>query len=144
MRGLREMFNYGNENLSITDLLKKTEIVNYLERNGPLTHASKRDKLRKLLREKGDGLQQLVTEHNLQNPPRQQQVQENTPLYGAQRIRAGLPKKDTKGRVTGPERQPIPRRGPPAGIITINNENLTARQVLDRYPHLRNELQRIS
>ena len=69
MRGLREMFNYGNENLSITDLLKKTEIVNYLERNGPLTCASKRDKLRKLLREKGDGLQQLVTEHNLQNPP---------------------------------------------------------------------------
>ena len=142
-RGKKQTFQYGNNYLSITELLKKPEIVNYLGKDKKLTYASQRDKLPKLLREKGDGLQQLVTEHNLQNPPRQQQQQaENTPLYGAKRVRAGLPKKNTKGQAIGPARQPIPRRGPPVGIITINDENLTARQVLSRYPNLQNELQK--
>ena len=105
MRGLKQLFDYGDSSLSIIDLLKKPEIVNYPERNGPLTHASKREKLRKSLREYGNNLQELVTNYNLRNPPpQQQQVQENIPLYGAQRRRANLPKKDTKGRVLfGPE-----------------------------------------
>ena len=140
-RGKKQTFQYGNDSLSITELLKKNEIVNYLEKGRKLTQASRRDKLRKLLNKEGNNLQRLVTEYNLQNPPPQQQQQVRDELYGAQRIRAGLPKKDTKGRVIGPERQPkVPKE--PKGVIEINDENLTARQALERYPRLRDELQK--
>ena len=123
--------------------MKKTEIVNYLEQGKKLTHTSKRDKLRKLLREEGDDLRRQVTEYNLQNPPPPQRQEVRDEFYGAQRVRAGLPKKDTRGRVMfGPEPPPRPRREPPARVITINGENLTARQALERYPQLRGELQK--
>ena len=117
-------------------MLEKPEIVIYLERNRPLTHASKREKLSETLREHGDNLQELVTNYNLQNPPPPQQRQQEVPLYGAQRRRANLPKKDTKGRVLfGPEPPPrAPRR--PRGSVIINGENLTAIQAFNRYPQL--------
>ena len=124
-RGKKQTFQYGNNSLSITELLKKPEIVNYLEKGKKLTYASQRDKLRKLLREKGDDLQGLVMEYNLENPPRQQEARE-IPLYGAQVQRARRPSQ--------------PRR--PLGSIIINGENLMARQTLERYPNLRNELQK--
>ena len=108
-RGRKHLFQYGDSSLSFTELLKKNEIVNYLERNGSLTYGSQREKLRKLLRKEGNNLQRLVMEYVADNPPQQQQ-QVRDVRYGAQRIRAGLPKKNTKGRVMfGPELPPRPR-----------------------------------
>ena len=91
MRGLKQFYNYGNENLPITDLLEKPEIVNYLERNRPLTHASKREKLRETLREHGDNLQELVTYYNLQNPPPPQQRQQEVHINNiTKKISSGI------------------------------------------------------
>ena len=45
MRGKKQTFTYGNESLSITELLRKPEIVGYLEKDGPLTCGSQREKL---------------------------------------------------------------------------------------------------
>ena len=39
-RGRKETFQYGNDSLSITELLQKPEVVGYLERDRPLTYAS--------------------------------------------------------------------------------------------------------
>ena len=74
-RGKKETFPYGDDSLSITELLRKPEVVNFIERNGPLTYASKSEKLRKLLR---NGMQHrihrrckfktIVMEHNDQEP----------------------------------------------------------------------------
>lgn len=50
-RGKKQMFQYGDDTLSITELLQKPEIVNFFEKDGQLTQASRRDKLRKKLRE---------------------------------------------------------------------------------------------
>ena len=98
MRGLKQTFNYGNDSLFITDLLGKNEIVNYLEKGKRLTYSFLREKLRKELRKHGKDLRELVDDYNLQNPP-QPQREFRDDLYGAQRIRQNLPKKDTKGRV---------------------------------------------
>ena len=86
MRGLRQVYNYGEEqNVSITELLRKPEVVNYLEKGRKLTYASQREKLRKLLNSFGDNLKQQVTEYNLENPA-QQETQNK--LYGAQSARS--------------------------------------------------------
>ena len=133
---MRQMFQYGDNNLSITELLQKPEIVGYLEKNGPLTYTSQRDKLCKLLRE-GKINPQLVLEYAAQHPPVERVIDTR---YGTQRRRANLPKKDTKGRTLfGPEPTPITRRRNRA--ILINGERLTARQTLERYPQLRGYLQ---
>ena len=42
----------------------------------------------------------------------------------------------------GPEPPPRSRSKPPARVVTINGENLTARQALERYPRLGGELQK--
>ena len=125
-RGKKQTFQYGNDSLSITELVEKNEIVNYLEKDGQLTYGSQREKLRKLSRKEGNNLQRLVAEYATQNPPRQQQQVRDT-LYGRQRRRANLPKKYTNGRAMfGSEPPPkVSRR--PAGVIIINGENLTAR-----------------
>ena len=83
MRGKKQTFTYGNESLSITEFLQRAEIVGYLEKDGPLTYGSQREKLRKLLRE-GRINPQLVTEHAARNPtaPRVQDTR-----YGTQRRR---------------------------------------------------------
>ena len=77
-------------------------------------------------------------EHAARNPtaPRVQDTR-----YGTQRRRANLPRKTTKGEVLfGPEPPPrAPRR--PVGAITVNGENLTACQALERFPRLREHLQ---
>ena len=135
MKGKKETFTNGNDTLFITELLRKPEIVGYLEKGW--TYGSQREKLRKLLRE-GRINPQLVTEHTARNPtaPRVQDTR-----YGTQRRRANLPRKTTKGEVLfGPEPPPRAPRRPPSAII-INGENLTARQVLERYPQLREFLQ---
>ena len=122
-RGRRQTFQYGNDTLSITELLRDPDVNNYLERERSLTYTSKREKLRKLLRE-GNINPQLVGEYEARNPvaPRPQGVQDVR--YGAQRRRAGLPLMRS------------------AGTITIGDENLTtARQALERYPRLRGFLQ---
>ena len=49
-RGKRERFLYGDESLSITELLRKPGIAEYLQRNGPLTYESQRNKLRRELK----------------------------------------------------------------------------------------------
>ena len=137
MRGMKQTFTYGNESLSITELLRKPEVVGYLKKDGPLTYASQRQKLRKLLRDGRINLQ-LVMEHAARNPtaPRVQDTR-----YGTQRRRAILPRKTTKGEVLfGPEPQPRAPRRPPSAI-DVDGENLTARQVLERYPQLREILQ---
>ena len=140
MRALKQIYKYGNDSLSITDLLGKDEIVNYLEQGKKLTYPSQREKLRKELGKHGDYLEQLVKIYNLQNPPQQREIRDD--LYGAQRIRANLPKKDTRGNVFfGPEKPLQPPRRKPIGVINVNGENLTARQALDRFPRLRGFLQ---
>ena len=107
------------------------------KKDGPLTYGSQREKLRKLLRE-GRINPQLVTEQATRNPtaPRVRDTR-----YETQRRRANLPRKTTKGEVLlGPEPPPRAPKRPPSAII-INGENLTARQVLERYPQLREFLQ---
>ena len=101
MRGRRQTFQYGDEILSITKLLRKLEIVGYLEKDGPLTYASQCEKLRRLLRAQRMNLQ-LIGEHAARNPavPGVQDMR-----YGTQRRKANLPRKTMKGEVLfGPER----------------------------------------
>ena len=136
MKGLKEFYNYGDDSLSITDLLKKPKVTNYLEQGKELTYASQREKLRKLLARFGDNFKAIVDEYNLENPVGQERQGQRDTLYGAQRVRAGLDKKDARGRVVAPRPPPPPRRRR-IGVIRINGENLTARQVFDRYPQLR-------
>ena len=140
-RGLKQIYKYGDEDLSITDLLEKLDVVNYLEKGKKLTYPSQREKLRKELRKHGNDLRRIVNDYNLENPSqRRREIRDN--IYGAQRRRANLPRKDTKGRVLpGAERPPRQLRRT-IGVVNINGENLTARQALERYPNLRNELQK--
>ena len=49
-RGRRERFLYDGELLSITELLRKPGVVEYLERNGPLAYESQQNKLRRELK----------------------------------------------------------------------------------------------
>ena len=145
-RGLKKIYNYGDSFLSITELLEKPEVTNYLEKDNKdkkLTYASLREKLRGKLKRLGDNLKEIVDQYNLENPVEQQQrQQQRDTLYGAQRVKAGLPKKDTRGRVVGGPRvnnRPPPRN--PRVPILINGERLTARQALEKYPQLREFLQ---
>ena len=72
MKGLKVLYKYGEEqNVSITDLLKKPEVVNYLEKDRRLTYASQREKLRKQLEKFGDNFKDIVDEYNLGNPVEQ-------------------------------------------------------------------------
>ena len=50
VRGKRERRLYDGESLSITELLRKPGVSEYLERNGPLTYESQRNKLRRELK----------------------------------------------------------------------------------------------
>ena len=49
-RGRRERSLYDGESLSITELLRKPGVSEYLQRNRPLTYESQRNKLRRELR----------------------------------------------------------------------------------------------
>ena len=143
MRGQKQTYKYGEDSLSITDLLKKPRVVSYLQKHHELTYASQREKLRKQLEKFGDNLKNIVDEYNLKNPVEQQRRQQRQDiLYGSQRVRAGLDKKDTRGRVIGGPR--VNKREPrkPRISILINGERLTARQALEKYPQLREELQK--
>ena len=137
MKGKKQTLTYDNESLPITELLRKLEIVGYLEKDGPFTHGSQREKLRKLLRE-GRISPQLLMEHAAQNPtaPRVQDTR-----YGTQRWAANPPKKTTKEEVLFRPEPPskAPRR--PVGAITVNGENFTAPQALERFPRLCEHLQ---
>ena len=140
-KGLKNLYKFGNDVLSITDLLKKPEVTNYLEKGKKLTYASLREKLRNQLKKFGDNLKDIVADYNLENPVDQEQQQRDT-LYGAQRVKAGLARKDTRGRVIGGPRvnnRPPPRN--PRVPILINGERLTARQALEKYPQLKEFLQ---
>ena len=135
MKGLKQTFKYGGEEKSITDLLKLPDVLNFLEREKELTYPSLREKVRKFLRKYGDSFKELVDEYNLENPPPQQRRQRDN-LYGAQRKRHNLPVKNTRGKIIR-ERPPQPPRERRVGTINLNNENYTARQVLERFPRLR-------
>ena len=142
MKGVKQVYKYGEEqNVSITDLLKKPEVINYLEKERKLTYASQREKLRKQLARFGNNLKEIVDEYNLEKPLRGQRQQQDVldRLYGSQRIRAGLDKKDTKGRIVAPRTPRVPRA--PKNPILINGEKLTAKQALEKYPDLRTFLQ---
>ena len=141
-RGVKQIYNYrDDDSLSITDLLKKPEVTNYLEQGKKLTYASLREKIRKELRKHGNNFKDIVNEYNLENPVEQEQQRQRDTLYGSQRRRRNLPKKDTKGRVLfGPEKPPRPPRKPRNPIL-INGERLTAKQALEKYPQLREFLQ---
>ena len=126
---------WGNTQKSITEILQDPNVQNYVKRG---TYASKREKLRKLLKNK-EITQELVEEHARRNPMVPQQVQDT--MYGSQRRRANLPRRTRRGEVLyGPDPPPRPRRRP-GGAIIISGENLTARQALERYPQLRGFLQ---
>ena len=79
-----ENFPFGNNTLSITDLLRKLEIVGYLEKDGRLTYASQREKLRRLLC-KGEITSEVVSQY-AERHPTEPRVQDTR--YGAQRQRA--------------------------------------------------------
>ena len=66
-RGLKETFNYGNDSLSITELLQNNRIVIFLQRGSQLIYASLREKLRKLSQEKKI-TPRMVEEYAAQNP----------------------------------------------------------------------------
>ena len=137
-RGKLVKYKYGNDSLSITDLLKKNEIVNFLGKDKKLTYPSLREKRRKELRKHGDDLEQSVVNYNLQNPRQRQEREIQDNLYGAQRRRANLPKKDTKGNVFfGPEKPAQPPKRRRIGVVNINGENLTAKQAFGRFSQLR-------
>ena len=141
MKGIKNLYNYGDRSLSITELLEKPEVTNYLEQGKKLTYASLREKLRGKLKKFGDNLKDIVDEYNLENPMDRQQQQRDT-LYGAQRVKAGLDKKDTTGRVVGGPR--VNNRPPPRNLrvpILVNGERLTMRQALEKYPQLKEFLQ---
>ena len=139
MRGSRKFYQYGEEqNVSITALLRRPGVINYLEQGKELTYASLREKTRRQLERFGNNFKDIVDEYNLENPVEQERQQQRDTLYGAQRRRRNLPIKDTKGRVIGgPRKPPQPPRRRRIGVIRINGENLTARQVFNRYPQLR-------
>ena len=82
-RGLKTFHNYGDSSLSITDLLEKPEVINYLEQGRKLTYASLREKLRGKLKRLGNNLKDIVDEYNLENPVEQQQQGQRDALYGA-------------------------------------------------------------
>ena len=73
MRGLTKFYNYGNDSLSITDLLKKPEVTNYLEQGKKLTYASQREKIRNKLEKFGNNFKDIVVDYNLENPVEQEQ-----------------------------------------------------------------------
>ena len=127
MRGLRKLYNFGNEPLLITDLSKKEKVLNFLQKNRNYTPASRRERLRKILNEHGDDFKNLVDNYNAQNPPTQQHIRQarEENLYGAQVQRA--------------RRLPQPARRRPS--IIINGENYTAKQALNRFSQLRGFLQ---
>ena len=64
-RGRRQTFQYGDETLSITEQLRKPEVIGYLEEDGPLTYPSQHEKLRRLLREERIN---STTGHGTRNP----------------------------------------------------------------------------
>ena len=67
--GRRERSLYGDESLSITELLRKPGVSEYLQRNGSLTYESQRNKLRRELRARN------FTKEVVDEFPRQQQHQ---------------------------------------------------------------------
>lgn len=118
MRGLKKVYEYGEErNVSITDLLKKPEVVNYLGNGRELTYASQRNRLRRRLAKFGESLKETVDRYNLENPPGERRQRDV--LYGSQRVRAGLGRKVREGS------------------IEVDGEKLTVRQTLEKYPRLR-------
>ena len=95
-RGRRQTYKFGNEYLSITELLQRPEVSYFVTRGTDMSHASQRESLRRRLR-LGNVTPQAVAAYNQQNPVVRQQPADTR--YGAQRRRAGLPQKDTLGRV---------------------------------------------
>ena len=122
MKGQKKIYEYGEDSLSITDLLKKPEVVHYLEKDRRLAYTSQREKLRKQLEKFGNNLKNIVDEYNLENTVDQQrQRQQRDTLYGSQRVRAGLDKKDTRGRVVASRVPKVPKT--PKNPILINGRN---------------------
>ena len=68
-RGKKQTFPVGDGSLSITELLQKPDVVSYLERNGPLTEGSRRNKLLRELKIGG------ITKEKVAEFMRQQQHQ---------------------------------------------------------------------
>ena len=89
-RGKIQYFPWGNTQESITNLLEDPRISNYVRGS---TYASKREAIRKLLR------QGKLTPSIVDNLPFTSLQQPHT-LYGSQRRRAQLPLKRTTGQVT--------------------------------------------
>ena len=130
-RGIRAFYLRGDTQKSVTEILQDPNVQNYVKGE---SYASTRESLQRLLR---NG--EITPEHVGRNPALQSQVQDT--LYGSQRRKVNLPKKDVRERVLfGPEPAPKPRRL--RGSITINGEKLTAKRTLEKYPKLREHLLR--
>ena len=89
-RGKKAFYLWGDTRKSITQILQVPNVQSYVKGR---TFASKREKLRKLLRD-GKITPELVRKHAERNSMAQPQVQDT--MYGLQRRRANLPKKDAK------------------------------------------------
>ena len=116
-RGRKAFYLWGDFQKSITEILRDPNVQSYVKGG---SYASKREKLRKLLRDRKTN-PEGVREHATRNPTTPLQIQDTR--YGSQPRRANLPKKDARGRVLfGPE--PAPRPTIARGAITINGEDL--------------------
>ena len=92
-RGKTNFYQWGDTQKTITELLQDPKIYNYVGENN---YASKREAIRKLLREG------KLTPGIIANAPSSSLPQ--TERYGSQRRRANLPVKNTRG-----EKMPVPR-----------------------------------
>ena len=136
LRGKKQTFTYGNDSLSITGLLRKPEIVGYLEKDGPLTQGSRREKLRKLLRE---GRINRRWSWNAQ-PGTQRHHESKTRV--TERNDGGQSSEDHERRSAIWTRTTTEGTQEARWSHHRQRENLTARQALERFPRFREFFQR--
>ena len=137
VRGKRQTFTYANDTLSITELLRKPEVVGYLEKDGSLTYASQREKLRKFLAKGGSTRSWLWntrpgTRRHHESKTRVIERNDEGQIFRERprEEKCYLDPNDHRGQSGDP---PVP---------SSSTERTLARRVLKRYPQLREFLQR--
>ena len=73
-RGKKQTFPFGDGSVSITELLQNSDVVSYLERNGPLTEGSRRNKLRRDLKVGGITKEKVTEFRRQQQHQRQREI----------------------------------------------------------------------
>ena len=162
--GKKQTFPFGDGSLSITELLKKPDVVSYLERNGPLTEGSRRNKLLRKLKIGGITKEKIAEFMRQQQHQRQRQIArrprpqrgqifkfngkdqtltqilEQNPnikqAYQTRGVKTLLAHRNLLRKKLMVGRDPLVTQKQPRGKININGEKLTAREALERYPKL--------